>query len=563
MAAPAGQDQPTSAPMASAARAPLALRVIERIRRASWIRSSLVAALLILAAAALDLRILRQSTLWVDELFSLAVATGHSVEHSAAEADPSRGDFVQTEQPVPLDGLRRYVERERPPPSPERIVRAVALSDTNPPLYYLLLNRWTRLLGTTDGALRAFSVGWFLACIPIVVALARRLGGPEALLTTGLLFVFSPIAVYYSTEGRMYSLLWFWVVAVAWLTLLLRDRPRSPFVEVEWIVASVGGLLTHYFFIFPWSAMLVFLGWRSGNTTVLRVAIRAAVVGLLVLPWYRRVPATLAHWRVTQDWLSLTPGDFSRPRAALELATQFFSGNGHYLWWDNPVPETIALSVFVLLGLVAIFQLRRKRGQAMLLPGLWFAAACVGPLVFDLARHTYTVAVPRYAISALPAAALLGGLALNAFGRAARFTLLAVILGAWSFNLRNIDDNPSRDDQPFWKLGQLLSAETTADDLILVQSIPTGVIGVARYTQSAAPIAAWVEQLGTLKTPESLLTLAQGRRRIFFIKLHTVGAPTPVEDWLRAHARIERESRYGLTTYVVFNWAESEPSRNL
>ena len=35
--------------------------------------------------------------LWVDELFSLAIATGHSLEHPAAAAKPALGDFVEPE----------------------------------------------------------------------------------------------------------------------------------------------------------------------------------------------------------------------------------------------------------------------------------------------------------------------------------------------------------------------------------------------------------------------------------------------------------------------------------
>ena len=40
-------------------------------------------------AALLWISVAERSSLWVDEIFSLAMATGHSLEHPAAAADPT------------------------------------------------------------------------------------------------------------------------------------------------------------------------------------------------------------------------------------------------------------------------------------------------------------------------------------------------------------------------------------------------------------------------------------------------------------------------------------------
>lgn len=525
------------------------------VRRRTW----LLALVLIAAAGALDLRMLRRQTLWVDELFSLAMATGHSVEHPAADADVSRGDFVQVERPVSADDLRRYITQEHPPASFERVARAVFLSDTSPPLYYLLLNLWSRFIGTSDGALRSFSVGWFLACIPFVLWIARRTAGPRAELPAGLLFITAPGAVYYSTEGRMYSLLWFCVLAAGFFSLVVRDRRRNLAVDLFWILASSAGLLVHYFFLFPWCAMVGFLVLRPGNDTRLRWIGRLTLVALLVAPWYRFLPASLHRWRITQDWLNWLPHGFNRLRAIGELGLQFFSNDGHYLWWDEPKIKWVLLAAFGGLVFVVVRRLRSRSfaGNRLILWG-WFAAAWAGPVVFDLVRHSYTVAIPRYAISALPAAALLSALALSALPRLARYFLVATIVGAWSFTLRDIYNNPSRDDQPFWKLSQVLGAETRASDLILVHSIPTGVIGVARYVQTPARFADWVGQLGTRSVPDSIPPLIKGAHRIFFVRFHEVGADAPEETWLRGHADVARDVHYGLIKLVEFHPKDGE-----
>ncbi|HEX2611897.1 MAG TPA: hypothetical protein VHK68_12870, partial [Gemmatimonadales bacterium] len=119
----------------------------------------MLSALLVFGLAALLRFVLAgERGLWADELFSLAMATGHSLEHPAAVADSTQGDFVEHREAQVPAAYNRYLQQEHPPAGPRRVVRAVLLSDTSPPLYYLLLNLWTRGVGTSDRSLRLFSV---------------------------------------------------------------------------------------------------------------------------------------------------------------------------------------------------------------------------------------------------------------------------------------------------------------------------------------------------------------------------------------------------------------------
>src|SRR6202008_307351 len=101
--------------------------------RVPW--PALVVVLLLVVATALRIQAASRPGLWADEIFSLAMATGHSLEHPARDADPALGG--QTRQ-----HFRRYAEQAQRPAGPGRVVRAVLLSDTSPPFYYLLLNLW-------------------------------------------------------------------------------------------------------------------------------------------------------------------------------------------------------------------------------------------------------------------------------------------------------------------------------------------------------------------------------------------------------------------------------------
>src|SRR5205809_1747026 len=267
-------------------------------------------------AALLWICVAGRSGLWVDEVFSLAMATGHSLEHPAAASDPTQGDFVEPDHAVPAEEFRRYPKHDSPPASPARVVRAVLLSDTSPPLYYLLLYGWTLLFGTSDLMLRLFSIACSLACLPLLVAIARRTGGKGAVFASCVLFVCSPLSIYYSTEGRMYSLLWLCVLATTLLSLILREHGGSIAIYMLWVVASAAGFLTHYFFVFPWLAIVAYLLVRPGRLSRLRLAWCLVVAAMLILPWYLELPESLASWRITKDWLKWRPSDFDRLAAS-------------------------------------------------------------------------------------------------------------------------------------------------------------------------------------------------------------------------------------------------------
>src|SRR5215813_6017914 len=113
----------------------------------------LLVAVLFVIAALLRIDLALRPGLWADEVFSLAMATGHSLEHPADEANPALGDYEESRDPRPASIIRRYMEHDSPPAEFRRVIRAVQLSDTSPPFYYLALNLWTRIVGTSDAGL--------------------------------------------------------------------------------------------------------------------------------------------------------------------------------------------------------------------------------------------------------------------------------------------------------------------------------------------------------------------------------------------------------------------------
>jgi uncharacterized membrane protein len=506
--------------------------------RLSPARTRLLSALILFSLAAVLRGVLaNERNLWADELFSLAMATGHSLEHPAAAADSTKGDFVQWSSAEPAAAYRRYLQHEEPPAGSGRVIRAVLLSDTSPPLYYLLLNWWTRASGTSDRAVRLFSVLWALAAFPLIWILAHRLGGWRAAVSTAVLYSLAPVSLYYSVEGRMYSMLWFLALAFMWLTVRLHDQGTRPGTLLLWTLAGAAGFLTHYFFAFVWAAGVLWILLHPGRVSRVSLVAAIAATAVAVLPWYLQLPSSLSRWRVTGTWLNVPLSWRQAISAPLLLAWNLVAGHGSWggsRWGDR------ALAILFIILAVGIWRRRAVASVFRPLPRLlwlWVLAACLGPLVFDLLRGTMASLVGRYALAGLPAALLIAGLGLSLLTPRANAGLLAFMLLAWSSGGRAVFHDP-RSWEPFAGLGRELSSWVQPGDLVIVHSIPSGVVGVARYVSSSAPVAAWVGQLGTRRLPRDLETLLAGRRRVALVIVHSVSEPAPEELWLRAHASL-------------------------
>lgn len=504
-------------------------------------------------SVALLLRILLalQPGLWADEIFSLAMATGHSLEHPAAEANPTCGDFVEPGPPQSPTVFHKYMQHESPPAGPGRVIRAVLLSDTSPPVYYLILNLWTRVAGTDDAALRLFSTLWAMACFPLLWALGRQIGGKETAWVACVLFVLSPPALYYSAEGRMYSLVWFLALSLAWTSFALYSQgPRLLFLLL-WILSAAAGLLTHYFFAFVLMACLLWLWFHPGSISRIYQVGAAIVAGLIALPWYLRLPESLSSWRVTAGWLEHPLSWKQALTAPFSLAYSFLSGYGIWGGWKCMAVGLAGL--FALLIVTTLRQgVRRLVTERLQLLWLWGIAACVGPVVFDLLRSTSASLVERYALPGLPAGLLLAAVAIRRLHRTACIVCLLLILVAWLPGIRDSFTNPSRAWEPFPEVGASITAWASPDDLIIVHSIPSGVLGVARYLGADVSIASWVVQLKRRRVPDDLKELTANRPRVALVKVHDLGEPSPAETWLRENARLDRRDIMHNSTKILY-----------
>jgi uncharacterized membrane protein len=190
------------------------------------------AAIALVVAAGLVLRVLVNSPLWLDEALSVNIAR----------------------LPVPdlLEALRR---------------------DGSPPLYYLLLHVWIGWFGSSDAAVRSLSVVCSVGTLPLAWVAGRRLAGRTGAWSAVLLLAASPFAVRYASETRMYALLMLLVLG-AWLLFtasLVRPAPSRLLA-----LGLVTGLLalTHYWALYLLAAMFLAACWRTRTDDTRPAALR-------------------------------------------------------------------------------------------------------------------------------------------------------------------------------------------------------------------------------------------------------------------------------------------------
>lgn len=85
--------------------------------------------------------------------------------------------------------------------------------ETNPPLFYLILSGWIKLVGSSPIALRSLSVVAGLLSVLGGFFLTKELAGKRAALISTLIFSLSPFMIYFSREARMYP---YMIAAALW-----------------------------------------------------------------------------------------------------------------------------------------------------------------------------------------------------------------------------------------------------------------------------------------------------------------------------------------------------------
>jgi hypothetical protein len=259
---------------------------------------------------------------------------------------------------------------------------------------------------------------------------------------------------------------------------------------------------------------------------------------LAIAPWYSQLSESLGRWRVTGDWLAQPlawPGALILPAS---LGWRLLAGGG--VWGGSELVDGLLALMFVV---AAVYLVRRGGIRSLLerdrlLLWAWVLAAVLGVFVFDVVRGTGASYLTRYALAGFPAALLLVALAVEQLPPGARCGFLVLMLLAWTAGAWPQLTRPARPGAAYETLSRALETRLSPSDLVLVHSVPSGVIALSRYLGREVPLASWIAPLAQRKVPDDLEALLPGRRRVALVQVHHLSQPAPAEAWLRRHARL-------------------------
>jgi hypothetical protein len=211
--------------------------------------------------------------------------------------------------------------------------------------------------------------------------------------------------------------------------------------------------------------------------------------------------------------------------------------------------------VFAVAAVACVRRPREILNRRSALLWLWMMAAVLAPKTFDLLRGTFTSIVSRYVLAGLPAAFVLFAMCLLEMRVGAGIIAGFVIVTIWAIGDRRIFLNPSRVSEPYRGVALLLDHESPRPALLVLDAIPSGVLGMARYLHTDLLLFSWVGQLHVRAMPDDIVQATAGVHEVILVKIHQVGEPAPEEVWLRAHAYRVRTTKDENTEIEVFDLA--------
>ncbi|MGC1166862.1 MAG: glycosyltransferase family 39 protein [Solirubrobacterales bacterium] len=165
------------------------------------------------------------------------------------------------------------------------MLHAVKVSESNPPLYYVLAWGWAKELGTGEVGLRSLSALFGAATVPVGYLIGRELASRRAGLILAALIAVNPMLIWYSQEARSYALLvFFGAVSLLFLARALNTgRGRDL---ACWALASALALCSHYFAVFAVAieALWLIVALRGRWRAVLPAIGAVVAAGLALLP---------------------------------------------------------------------------------------------------------------------------------------------------------------------------------------------------------------------------------------------------------------------------------------
>jgi 4-amino-4-deoxy-L-arabinose transferase-like glycosyltransferase len=345
----------------------------------------------------------------------------------------------------------------------------------HPPLYYAV-QKALLAFGSSEAALRLPAAVFGALAVPLLYRTASR-WAPQARITAALLLALSPLAVWYSREARMYSLLMLLTLAAMALygNLLLNPRPSGRLSSAFAVVHALA-YLTHFFGGMLFIIQLVHLAFTlRRHAAVLRRWTVLQAMAFIPLAAWTALLATRSGRYFGIGWIPAPVW-----RDPLLTMVNFSAG------YSPPLTGLHWAAAALLLGLTLLGLRAAWRAPSLaLLAGLWAFLPIGLGLLFSVARPLY---VDRFFLGSLPPFLLLAAQGLSVVPGRLRLTTAALTVALMAWGLYRLDFGPGPVKEEWREAGAYLSV-ARADEIVVPRVLQI-VVPLSLYYRGEAPVQA-------------------------------------------------------------------------
>jgi len=163
-------------------------------------------------------------------------------------------------------------------------------SQSDLPLYYVILELWSQLFGIDETSLRLFSALMGIIFTILLFFLAKDLFNTKIALISSLLSSINLTIIYYSQEARVYIFLLVLATASSYLFFKALSTARTIY-WVTFVIVSIAGFYSHYFYIFFFSSQTLFLllYLKKYSKQIKKILFSFFIIGVFFLPLFPRL----------------------------------------------------------------------------------------------------------------------------------------------------------------------------------------------------------------------------------------------------------------------------------
>ena len=405
------------------------------------------------------------------------------------------------------------------------------LTDTHPPIYYLLLRLSSAFLGESEIAARAPSALFGVLSLCVAVILSKSSLSPSSRIPFLLLLAISPGAVWYAREARSYALLLLLSTVITLLCIsFVQCRPdenrKAPRALVELAAFSILASFTHYFgFLLALAAFLTCYLLTNRRRKVMVILAGSGVV-ISFVPWMiyhsQMIDAERTSWigklsvLASLRWFEYL--SFGGPASLMlfsgVVAVVLVTGGWRQIVARNSITQTCALLCLGTLTAATTISFHTpiltSRNMIVVLPALYLIAAelarCLVRRWGKLAGATYVAA--QVGLMSQTVAAYYTTQINEQWRESATFILNAPGCGSGAMHV----------------YGEALSYRyfiaRAKPDLRLI-NIPEGaVVDLSNEPTTSCPVLLWVVGVPSWDVDELLLRLGLSRASSLVVEYH-------------------------------------------